>query len=223
MSADGQRPALYGYWRSSSSYRVRIALNLKGIPYEYRAIHLIRDGGEHNAPEYRRKNPQGLVPALEHDGNVLTQSLAIMEYLDEVFPGAPLLPDSTFERARVRALAQAIACEMQPLNNLAVLQHLKSELSLDQDGVTGWYRHWVMRGFSAFEALLATSPDASDFCHGNTPGLADCCLVPQVYNAERFDCDLGPFPKVRRITDNCREMPPFVDAAPENQPDAPPE
>ena len=212
-------PVLYGYWRSSSSYRVRIALNLKGIDYEQIPVHLVRNGGEQNQPAYREINPLGLVPALVHDGLVVVQSLAICEYLEEAFPAPPLLPADKRGRARVRSIAQSIASEIQPMNNLGVMQYLKMEMGQTEETVRNWYVHWVNRGFSSIESWLG-SADTGKFCHGDTPGLADCFLVPQVYNAERFNCDLEPYPQIMRITSLCRELPGFRAAAPENQPDA---
>ena len=211
-------PVLYSYWRSSSSYRVRIALNLKGIDYEQAPVHLVRNGGEQNHPAYREINPLGLVPALVHDGQVVVQSLAICEYLEETFPMPPLLPPDKWGRARIRSIAQSIASEIQPMNNLGVMQYLKKEMGQTEEAVRKWYDHWVDRGFSAIETWLG-SQDTGRFCHGDAPGLADCFLVPQVYNAERFNCDLEPYPQIMRITSLCRELPGFRAAAPENQPD----
>jgi maleylacetoacetate isomerase len=211
-------PVLYSYWRSSSSYRVRIALNLKGIDYTQAPIHLVRNGGEQNQPAYREINPLGLVPALMHDGQVIVQSLAICEYLEETFPPSPLLPEDQQGRARVRGIVQSIASEIQPMNNLSVMQYLKKEMGQGDEAVEKWYRFWVDRGFAAVETWL-NNPGTGDFCHGDTPGLADCFLVPQVYNAERFNCDLEPYPQIMRITSLCRKLPAFQAAAPENQPD----
>jgi maleylacetoacetate isomerase len=210
---------LYGYWRSSSAYRVRIALNLKGLEYQQQAVHLVRGGGEQHSPDYRRLNPLGLVPALEHAGRVVVQSPTICEYLDEVFPERPLLPAEAADRARVRSIVQTVCSEIQPLNNLAVLKFLKGPMEQDAEAVSGWYAHWIERGFHALETWL-NEPASGDFCHGDRPALADCFLVPQVYNAERFGCDLGPYPRIREITNRCRDLPEFVSAAPENQPDA---
>jgi maleylacetoacetate isomerase len=212
-------PVLYSYWRSSSSYRVRIALNLKGIDYEQAPVHLVRNGGEQNHQAYREINPLGLVPALVHDGQVVVQSLAICEYLEEAFPAPPLLPPDKRGRARVRSIAQSIASEIQPMNNLGVMQYLEKEMGQTEEAVRKWYVHWVDRGFSAIETWLG-SQDTGRFCHGDAPGLADCFLVPQVYNAERFSCDLEPYPQIMRITSLCRELPGFRAAAPENQPDS---
>jgi len=212
-------PVLYSYWRSSSSYRVRIALNLKEIDYKQEPVHLVRNGGEQNQAAYREINPLGLVPALTHNGQVLVQSLAICEYLEESFPPLPLLPEDPHGRARVRGIAQSIASEIQPMNNLAVIQYLKKEMGQDDEAVRKWYGYWVGRGFAAVENWLG-SQDTGRFCHGDTPGLADCFLVPQVYNAERFKCDLEPYPRIMSITSRCRELPCFQAAAPENQPDS---
>jgi len=212
-------PVLYSYWRSSSSYRVRIALNLKGIDYKQVPVHLVRNGGEQNQPAYREINPLGLVPALVHDGQVVVQSLAICEYLEEAFPASPLLPADKRGRARVRSIAQSIASEIQPMNNLGVMQYLKKEMGQSEDAIRKWYVYWVNRGFSAIESWLG-SQDTGRFCHGDEPGLADCFLVPQVYNAERFSCDLESYPRIMTITSLCRKLPGFRAAAPENQPDA---
>jgi maleylacetoacetate isomerase len=212
---------LYGYWRSSSSYRVRIALNLKGLEYEQRTVHLVRDGGEQHQAAYRAINPLGLVPALLHRDRVLVQSLAICEYLEDLFPDPALMPRDAPGKARVRGLVQSIASEIQPLNNLGVTQYLKTEGRQSDEAINQWLSHWLARGFSALESWLE-SDATGRFCHGDLTGLADCFLVPQVYNAERFDCDLTPYPNIRRITTLCRELPAFSSAAPEHQPDAPP-
>ena len=210
---------LYGYWRSSSSYRVRIALNLKGIAYEQKTVHLLRDGGEQKRADYRAVNPLGLVPALVHGERVIVQSVAIGEYLEERFPSPALLPTDASGRARVRAIVQTIASEIQPLNNLGVLSYLGDPLGQDDAAVKRWYGHWVARGFTAIERWLE-SPDTGSFCHGDSPTLADCFLVPQVYNAERFGCELAPYSRLRNIADICRSLEAFRRAAPENQPDA---
>jgi maleylacetoacetate isomerase len=210
---------LYGYWRSSSAYRVRIALNLKGLRYRQQPVHLVRGGGEQHGPGYRDVNPLGLVPALRHGAHTIVQSTAICEYLEETFPDAPLLPSDAPGRARVRSMVQTVCSEIQPLNNLGVMAYLKKDLGLDDTAVAGWYAHWIARGFAALEAWLGT-PASGDFCHGDGPTLADCFLVPQVYNAERFECDIEPYPRIREITARCRALPAFRDASPELQPDA---
>jgi maleylacetoacetate isomerase len=211
---------LYGYWRSSAAYRVRIALELKSLSYEYAPVHLVRGGGEQRQPDYRRVNPQGRVPSLEHDGRVLTQSLAIIEYLDESWPEPALLPSTPAARARVRALADLVACDIHPLNNLRVLQYLSRTLGQAEPARDDWYRHWIADGFTALEVLLAGSADTGRYCHGDTPGLADACLVPQVYNARRYNCDLEPFPTIARIEQSCNALAAFERARPERQPDA---
>ncbi|MER2554792.1 MAG: maleylacetoacetate isomerase, partial [Thauera sp.] len=194
---------LHTYFRSSAAYRVRIALNLKGVDYEAVPVHLVRGGGEHRQPAYLGLNPAGLVPALEDQGQVLTQSLAIIEYLEETHPQPALLPAAPLDRARVRAIAQAIACDIHPVNNLRVLQYLTRELGADEVQKSAWYRHWIGVGLQAVEAMLAGDARSAAFCHGDTPGVADCCLVPQVFNARRFGCDLSAMPTVLRIADNC--------------------
>lgn len=213
---------LYSYWRSSAAYRVRIGLNLKQIDYQSVYVHLVKEGGEQLKAEYGAINPQGLVPALElDDGRVLTQSLAILEYLDEsAASGMALLPEDALGRARVRALAQVVACEIHPLNNLRVLKYLSASLDVDADQSSTWYCHWLAQGFAALETLLADSPDTGKFCHGQAPGLADACLVPQVYNARRFKVDMTPYPNIVRIDAACAELEAFQRAAPEAQGDA---
>ncbi len=209
---------LYGFFRSSAAFRVRIALNLKGLGYETASIHLRR--GEQRAPAFLKLNPQALVPALVEGDHVLTQSLAIVEYLDEMHPNVPLLPNTPDGRARVRALAQIIACEIHPLGNLRVLQHLAKELKQDEPAVQRWFNHWIALGFQAFEGLIAGHAETGKFCHGDQPGLADVCLVPQVFNARRYDLDLKPYPTLMRIFDNCMALPAFDRAQPSKQPDA---
>ena len=210
---------LYTYFRSSSSYRVRIALNLKGLPYESVPVHLLRDGGEQHTSSYAQLNPAELVPTLVDGDLALSQSLAIMEYLDEVHPSPSLLPGNALDRARIRAIAQSIACEMHPLNNLRVLQYLQREHQLDEAAKANWYRHWITLGFTALEAQLSHA-DTGAYCHGSTPTLADCCLVPQVFNARRFDTPLDNFPIICRIEAACMALEPFQRAAPEAQADA---
>ncbi len=209
---------LYSYWRSSAAYRLRIALNLKGVDFETVGVNLAPKVAEQRSQAYRQVNVEGRVPALEIDGEVLTQSLAILDYLDERFPQPPLLPADPLEKARVRALAQLIACDVHPLNNVSVLSYLKNELGADGDAVNGWYQHWIHRGFGPLEARLAEL--AQPFCAGGEPGLADCLLVPQVYNAVRFECDLSAYPTIRRINERCLALPAFDAARPEVQPDA---
>lgn len=211
---------LHTYFRSSAAYRVRIALNLKGLDYEAVPVHLVRGGGEHRQPAYLGLNPAGLVPALEDQGQVLTQSLAIVEYLEETHPQPALLPVAALDRARVRAIAQAIACDIHPVNNLRVLQYLTRELGVSEEQKNAWYRHWIGVGLQAVEAMLAGDARTGAFCHGDTPGLADCCLVPQVFNARRFGCELSAMPTVLRIADHCAGLEAFRRAAPEAQPDA---
>ncbi|MBI2241109.1 MAG: maleylacetoacetate isomerase [Magnetospirillum gryphiswaldense] len=210
---------LYTYFRSSAAYRVRIALNLKGLDYDAVPVHLVKEGGQQKKPEYLALNPQGLVPALEVDGQVLTQSLAIMEYLDETHPNPPLLPADALGRAKVRAIAQAIACDIHPVNNLRVLQYLGGRLGLDRAAKDDWYRHWVQTGLAAVEAMLSGGSGTGAFCHGDRPGLADCCLIPQVFNARRFDCDLSAMPTILGICQRAEALPAFAQAAPSAQPD----
>jgi maleylpyruvate isomerase len=212
---------LYSYFRSSAAYRVRIALELKGLPYSYVPVHLLKDGGAQHAPQYQRLNPTELVPTLvDEDGHALGQSLAIMEYLDETQPAPALLPHDALGRARVRALAQTVACEIHPLNNLRVLQYLERDLKVTDAAKSDWYRHWITLGFTALERMLADNPATGRFCHGDTPGLADCCLIPQVANSRRFDTPLEAFPTIRRIDEACLALPAFQKAAPQVQPDA---
>ena len=211
---------LYGYWRSSAAYRVRMGLEVKGLSYELAPVHLMRNGGEQRTASYALINPQGRVPALEHDGRVLTQSLAILEYLDETWPQPALLPPDAAGRARVRALAQVVACDIHPLNNLRVLQYLERLLGQQESARNDWYRHWILDGFEALETLLARSAETGRYCHGDSPGLADLCLVPQVYNARRYGCDLAPFPTIVRIDAACGALEAFQRARPERQPDA---
>ena len=208
---------LYGYALSSASFRVRIALALKKLPYESVVKNL--RAGEHRQADYLSINLQGFVPALGlDDGAVLGQSMAIIEYLDELPPQPPLLPRAPIARARVRALAQAIACDVHPLNNLRVLRYLEEQLGQDKNTRDTWYRHWVQVGFDALERWLVRDADTGRFCHGDAPTLADICLVPQVFNARRFSVDLNPYPRILAIDAACRELPAFQGAAPEHQP-----
>jgi len=210
---------LYNFFRSSASYRVRIALNLKGLSYEYLPIHLRRGGGEQYSPAYKAVNPQALIPALEDEGRILTQSLAILEYLGEKYPAPPLLPTAPADRAIVRAMAMTVACEIHPLQNLRVLNYLKNTFHHSEEETQNWCRHWIVLGLAALEQQVVAVPDHSNFCFGDTPTIADLCLVPQLYNARRFGCDLSPFPTLVEIDDMCRALPAFANAAPEQQPD----
>jgi maleylacetoacetate isomerase len=210
---------LYGFFRSSAAFRVRIALNLKGLAYEQAPIHLRR--GEQGGPAYLALNPQGLVPTLEDGGTLLTQSLAIIEYLDETRPAPPLLPRTAMARARVRALAQAVASDIHPIDNLRVLRYLAKPLGHDAQAVEAWFNHWIREGFTGIERMLAGDGGTGAFCHGDEPTLADLCLVPQVVNAQRYPSfDFAPFPQIMRIHANCMKLPAFERARPENQPDA---
>lgn len=208
---------LYNYFRSSTSYRVRIALALKGLPYEYVAVNLL--SGAQRQADYQGMNPEGLVPLLVlDDGRRLSQSMAIMEYLDEAHSAPPLMPGDALGRARVRALAQIIACEIHPLDNLRVLKYLVHELGVSHAAKDTWYRHWVRQGLLAYEARLAEQP--APFSHGDEPTLADCCLIPQIYNAQRMACDLSGLPHVMRVFDACTALPAFAQAHPSACPDA---
>ncbi|EIL98531.1 maleylacetoacetate isomerase [Rhodanobacter thiooxydans] len=214
---------LYGYWRSSAAYRVRIALNLKGLDYETRPVHLVRDGGEQHAADYRALNPQEMVPCLLDGDRAITQSLAIMEYLDEMHPEleTALLPVDARGRARVRALAQMVACDIHPLGNLRVLQQLQAEFGASEEQRAAWSRHWIGVGFRAIETMLGDNVATGRYCHGEAPSMADACLVPQVYNALRWKLPLDDFPTIVRIYQSCNELGAFRRAAPEAQPDAP--
>ncbi|MCL6730043.1 maleylacetoacetate isomerase [Sphingomonas hankyongi] len=207
------RPILYDYWRSSAAYRVRIALNLKGIDYESRQVDFRAD--EQKSADYRRLNPQGLVPMLEIDGHRLTQSLAILNYLDLRYPNQPLLPASAAERAHVVAMAMTVACDIHPLNNLRVLKYLKSELGHSQDEIDAWYAHWIAEGLPALEALAA--PTAGKFLFGDAPTGADVCLVPQLYNARRYDVPLDNYPTLLRADENANKLDAFAAAHPDRQ------
>jgi len=217
---------LYGYFRSSASYRVRIALALKAIPFDQAPVHLVRDGGEQLRAGYRSINPDALVPALScvvhGEPNVLTQSLAIVEYLDEVYPDPPLLPHLPHDRAFVRSVAQQLACEIHPLNNLRVLKYLKGTLELSEEQKEVWYRHWIDVGFSSLESRLSADPRVGNFVFGDVPTLADLCLVPQVWNARRFKIPLDAYPTIVRLADRAMTLESFAAAEPSRQPDAEP-
>ena len=213
---------LYSYWRSSAAYRVRIALNLKQLSYVTVPVHLLNNGGEQHADEYRELNPQESVPVLLDGARILRQSMAIIEYLDEAYPGgASLLPSTARERARVRALAQTIACDIHPLNNLRVMQFLERDFSSPAVERERWSRHWITEGFRALQALLGDNSSMGLYCEGDSPTLADICLVPQVYNARRIGVDLAAYPDIVRIEQQCLALPAVEAARPENQPDAP--
>jgi maleylpyruvate isomerase len=211
---------LYTYFRSSASFRVRIALNLKGLAYEPVFVHLPK--GEHRKPDYAALDPQALVPTLVDEQRALSQSLAIIEYLDETHPEPRLLPEDAAGRARVRSLSLLVACEIHPLNNLRTLQHLKRALGQNEEQINAWYRHWIADGFAKLEADLNRheSGGAGRFCHGDSPTIADCCLVPQVFNAKRYSADLGPYPTLMRIFEACMKLEAFDRAQPSRQPDA---
>ncbi len=208
---------LHTYFRSSAAFRVRIALNLKGLPYEAAYVHLPR--GEHRQPAYGALNPQALLPTLEDGGHLLTQSLAIIEYLEETHPQPPLLPKDPPGRVRVRSLALLVACEIHPLNNLRVLQHLKRALGQSEEQVNAWYRHWIADGLARLEAQLAGA-GTGRYSHGDVPTIADCCLVPQIFNAQRYQCDTAPYPVAMRVFAECMKLDAFDRAQPSRQPDA---
>jgi maleylacetoacetate isomerase len=210
---------LYTYWRSSAAFRARIALGLKGVPYQPRFVHLVKGGGEQHSAAYRAVNPQGRVPVLVHGGVVIVQSMAILEYLDEVFPAPALLPQEPAGRARVRSIAQIIVSDVQPLQNTSVTQYLDDVLQVGAAAKSAWLKEWITRGMSAVEALLANNSNTGRFCHGDAPTLADCCLYPQVYSSRRFGVDPAQFPQISRIASACDALPAFVAASPEQQPD----
>lgn len=214
------RLTLYTYFRSSAAYRVRIALNLKGLKPDYRFVHLLKDGGQQHDDSYKALNPQELVPTLVENGRAIAQSLAIIEYIDETHPDPPLLPKDAQERAHVRQIAYAIACDIHPVNNLRVLQYLKREFAASEDQRTEWQKHWIALGFCAIEALLAQSPATGVWCHGDAPTLADICLIPQMANARRVNLDLSPYPTLLRIERTALSHPAFAAAQPKEQPDA---
>ncbi len=209
---------LYGYWRSSAAYRVRIALNLKNIECQHQSIHLVKNGGEQHSADYQALNPNELVPTLVDGTLKLNQSMAILEYLEQSYPDTPLLPKSIDQQMLCRAFALDIACDIHPLNNLRVLQHLVSGLEQNEQTKSQWIIHWLQVGFKNLEKTLTVT--AGKCCFGDQPTWADICLVPQVYNAERFNLDMSPYPQITRVVEHCRSLPAFIDAAPENQPDA---
>lgn len=211
---------LYSYWRSTAAYRVRIALNLKRLSYQTISVHLVKDGGEQHKPEYREKNPQGLVPLLDDNGQLITQSLAICEYLDETHDGPKLLPDEPFLKAQVRSVCQAIACDIHPLNNLRILKYLKGSLSASDEATSDWYHHWIHQGFAALETQLLEYQEQGPFAFGEAVTLADAFIVGQMYNARRFDVDLTKYPRMVAIEQHCLTLGAFKDAQPESQPDA---
>lgn len=205
---------LYDYFRSSACFRVRIALNLKGLNYQIIPIHLINHGGEQHSDNYQKINPQNLVPALQDDDKIFSQSLAIIEYLDEVHPTPAFLPENAYEKALVRGIALAIAADIHPLNNLRVLKYLTDELAITEEQKSQWYHHWIHKGLNALEQRLVALQRSGDFCFGHQPTLADICLIPQLYNAKRFACDLSPYPTLVRIDNHCRNHPAFIKAWP---------
>ena len=211
---------LYTFFRSSASFRVRIALNLKGLGYEQVPIHLRRGGGEQFTANYKQINPQSLLPTLESEGRYLTQSLAIIEYLDETHPNPPLLPKNAADRALVRSMALVIACEVHPIQNLRVLNYVKKEYQQSDDQVNQWAQHWIDLGFASLEQMISAQTARGKFCFGDTPTVADICLVPQLGNARRFGCDLSRYPNIVSIEKVCLALPAFADAAPDKQPDA---
>jgi maleylacetoacetate isomerase len=211
---------LYGYFRSSAAFRTRIALNLKGIKPELKFVHLLRDGGEQHTAGYKALNPQALIPALVHDGHTLTQSLAIVEYLDEVVPEPPLLPKDALGRARARSIAYAVACDIHPVNNLRIGQYIKRTFHTQDEDVFAWQRHWIRTGFDALETMLARENETGAYCHGDTPTIADICLIPQVANARRVKLEIDTWPTIARIEAHALTHPAFDAALPANQPDA---
>lgn len=216
-----ERLRLYSYWRSSAAYRVRIGLNLKGLRHDNLPVHLLRDGGEQHGEAFAAANPQKLIPVLQHGERMLRQSLSILEYIDEIWPSPPLLPAVARDRQRARALAQLIACDVHPLNNLRVMRYLDDTWGVPQPERDEWTRHWMVEGLRAFEETLSDHRSTGTFCEGELPTIADCCLIPQLYNAHRFGVDLQPYPTVRRIEAACLALPAFDAARPERQPDAP--
>ena len=220
MTMTSKKLVLHNYFRSSAAYRVRIAMNLKGLDYEYLSVHLTREGGMQFKDSYTALNPQQLVPLLDDDGFQLSQSLAIIEYLDEKYPAIRLLPDSLQGRARVRQLTLAIACDIHPLQNLRVLKYLTGKLALTEENKAEWIKHWLELGLTALEADLARAPTRGKFCFGDTPTMADCALVPQLFSAARFNVDMQPYPTLRSIYEACEALPAIAAAHPARQPDS---
>jgi maleylpyruvate isomerase len=210
---------LYTYCKSTAAYRVRIALNYKNIPYQSIYVHLLKNGGENYQAEYLNVNPQAMVPTLKVDDHFITQSMAILGYLEETYPTPELLSGSPITRADIRSYALLIACDIHPLNNLRILQYLETKLGQDSTAKMTWYKHWIAEGFAALETRLTDNPLTGECCIGNKPSLADLCLIPQVYNANRYECDMSPYPIIQRINDHCLEIDAFKHAAPENQED----
>ncbi|TKB44719.1 maleylacetoacetate isomerase [Thalassotalea mangrovi] len=210
--------SLYGYWRSSAAYRVRIALNLKQIEHELLSVHLVKDGGQQHSAEYKALNPNELVPTLVDGDFTLNQSMAILDYLEHKYPSPALYPQDLQKRSMVQALANDIACDVHPLNNLRVLNYLSDELSVTAEQKQAWYQHWIQTGFMALEQRLEKT--AGLYCFGDNVTMADLCLIPQVYNAKRFNVDLSAFPTILRVDENCQQLDAFKAALPENQPDA---
>lgn len=211
---------LYTYFRSTAAYRVRIALNLKKVEADQKVVNLVKDGGQQHAPSYRRLNPQGRVPTLVDGGMPIMQSQAIIEYLEELHPNPPLLPEDLKDRAWIRSIVDLVACDIHPLNNLSVLQYLQKEMGADEEAKMKWYRHWIAEGFSALEEMLANDARVGSYCYGNKVTMADIFIVAQVYNANRFECDMSSYPVISEINENCLKLDAFKQAAPEAQPDA---
>jgi maleylacetoacetate isomerase len=213
-------PLLHSYFRSSAAWRVRIALNLKGVAHAIRPVHLVKDGGEHHSEAYRAINPQGRVPALEIDGEILTQSPAILEWIEETWPEPPLLPAAPFARAHVRAIVSTICCDIAPLQNSGTQKWLRQEGGLDDTKIEAWLTHWIGSGLAAIEALMARRGETGRFIGGDEPGLAECCLIPQLFGARRFNVPLEAYPRLLAAEAACASLPAFVEAAPGSQPDA---
>jgi maleylacetoacetate isomerase/maleylpyruvate isomerase len=212
---------LFSYWRSSAAFRVRIALNLKNLTHDVIPVDLFKNGGEQHLPDFSTKNPQDLVPVLEHGSHVLRQSLAIIEFLEETYPTPALLPNNPLERAWVRALSMDIACDIHPLNNLRVMKYLHKQLQLGDEQKSSWTKHWIEIGLTGVEKTLSIKPRSSKFCFGDEPGMADVCLIPQIMNAKASSCDLSKFTKIQQVFDECMKLPAFIEASWESQVDCP--